>query len=865
MPRADRLSYRGWLHRGLFVVLGALLLPASLGALPQSVHTVPQARADAGGTTVQGPPVWQPGKGSNGGYGPDGSVTVSQADNLSDQVVHVSWSGFTPSTFGGATLPTYILPGDGNILYPVRVYECRGADPKVTDCYGSTLYNQNPAKGFQQAPPPAGTTTPEYPSNMKIALTHADGTGSADIEVWTAQQSQTLGCDPQHACSLVVEPEYGGDAVGIGPLVGTSGGCLDHSQDTGANGVLEAVDSIMQTVDLGNSNEDGESCAWRNHVAVPLSFAPTPTDCKVKQADFTAQGLEMANRAMQQWRAGACLGASPINVQYTSGGGEPQARARFLQGTGSDVALTAYPDTGPAPRPYVYAPLATTSLSVVFLLDDRKSGQQILHLRLDARLLAKMLTQSYVQTFIPAKSSSFASVAGNPICVFDDPEFLQLNPVDPANGPNWPSCLSVNADPAPIVVGGTTDTTRQLTSWIAADPQAEAFLQGAPDPWGMHVDTFYLRPGFAGYPVDSFIPQDSTGAENNNPIGTVHLKQLEWNPLLGGLVQVARNALQNQPTCVNPDFNVSHSHDKCTPRTIGQRALFAVMDTGQAKAYSLPEAQLENPAGSFVSPTLDSQQAAVNDMPVDPTTGTQTLPYGIAGSAFGKDAAAYPLTTVQYAMLPTQGLSTAKAGKISQFVRQVTDQGNGQVYGFQPGRLTSGFLDLTTAQQQQAQAAVQHVAFQDGALPGNQVAAAHPGSTGPAGGSGGGSGSPSGTGGTGGSGAGGTTGGAAGTSGGATGTGDGSTPGKVSPSGAATGSPLNSQQVAAGNPSPDRAGSQRLLLPALLIGGAVLLVGGPIGIVLGGTDAGSRLRVGLRGASSSVRRGLRSGLSRLRR
>lgn len=66
------------------------------------------------------------------------------------------------------------------------------------------------------------------------------------------------------------------------------------------------------------------------------------------------------------------------------------------------------------------------------------------------------------------------------------------------------------------------------------------------------------------------------------------------------------------------------------------------MDSGQATALSMPTAQLLNPAGSFVAPSLASMQAAVSDMPTDPVTGTQTLPYGTGGTAFAKDAAAYP-------------------------------------------------------------------------------------------------------------------------------------------------------------------------------------------------------------------------------
>ena len=856
-PLGDRLPARGWLVRGFVSVVSAVLLLASLGALPQSAHTVAQARADAG-VTVDGPPVWQPAPGdpTTGSYGPTGTVTVSQTTSLADQVLHVSWTGFTPSVDATGNLPPYISEFDNNALYPVRIYECRGKDPGVTDCYGSTLYNGDPALGFQQFVP-FPTTTPDFPTNMALGLTQPDGTGAADIEVWNSQQSPSLGCDPTHACSLVVEPNYGGDSLDYGPLVfGTAGGCDDHSLD---NVINEASDNVMSLQDL-NGNQSGEQCAWANHVTIPLSFAPTPDDCKSANADFKVQGLEMANRAMTQWRTGACLGTSPVNVQYSAGGGEPQARSAFLSRSSNlDVALTAYPDTGPPARPYVYAPLATTGISVAFVLDD-PSGRQIRQMKLNARLLAKMLTQSY--TLVPSVTTTdnpagFASVAGNPKCVFDDPEFKQLNPPDPQSGITWPTCdqLRTLDGSAPLVVGGTTDLVRQLTSWIESDPDAQSFLQGAPDPWGMHVDSFYLRPAFSGYPVDTFVPQDGTGTVSTVVDGhtdVLHYKQEEWSPILGGLGQVSRNTLLAQPTCYSIVFNNDGSqlNTKCAPEPVGTRAVFAIMDSGQAKAFSLPEAQLENAAGAFVGPTPGSMQAAVADMPVDSATGTQLLPYGTAGTSYSKDTAAYPLTTVQYAMLPTQGVAAAKAGKIAQFVQQVTSLAGGQIYGPQPGQLPAGFVDLTADQIAEAQAAAQHVSAQDGTLPNGRTAPGSPGTTtsGTSGGSsGGGTGIGGTSGGIGGAGAGGTSSGTGTASGGGTGT--------AGPSGA----PLdNVQAVAAGRPSPDRAGLQRLLLPGLLVAGAVLLVGGPAALVLGGTEAGGQLRRGLGGVGAAARRGRRA-------
>ncbi|MFD0561416.1 hypothetical protein ACFQ2M_04830 [Kitasatospora saccharophila] len=236
-------------------------------------------------------------------------------------------------------------------------------------------------------------------------------------------------------------------------------------------------------------------------------------------------------------------------MQYSVGNGEPQARASFLRRSGADVALTSVPDTEPPTRPYAYAPLANSAVSVVFVIDDGATHRQVRRVRLNQRLLAKMLTQTYRQY----NADDTDTVRGNPLCVFDDEEFRKLN-AEVAPDVTWPGCGNV-ANSAPIVVGGTTDLVHRLTEWIAADPDAAQFLHGAADPWGTHVNTEFLPPGFAGYPVDSFQPLDYSGQNNH--------KQYEWNPVLGGLGQVLRMVLENRLSCQLPYVDDTGQHPKC--------------------------------------------------------------------------------------------------------------------------------------------------------------------------------------------------------------------------------------------------------------------------------------------------------------
>jgi hypothetical protein len=182
------------------------------------------------------------------------------------------------------------------------------------------------------------------------------------------------------------------------------------------------------------------------------------------------------------------------------------------------------------------------------------------------------------------------------------------------------------------------------------------------------------------------------------------------------------------------------------------------------------------------------------------------------------------------------------AQAISRFVGQ-TYSGLWQSYGHAPGQLALGYQDLSNDQVTQAKAAAQHVAAQDGALPGNQTAVV-PATSGGGGG------------GTDNSGQGdntttsasnpgqpdnnhalaanaaqpGSTAGPAGAAGGST-----------SKPGTGTGASPSAAPVAAGQPAADRAGLTRLALPLVLSVGGVLLVGGPLLLGLAGTARGAKV------------------------
>ena len=68
------------------------------------------------------------------------------------------------------------------------------------------------------------------------------------------------------------------------------------------------------------------------------------------------------------------------------------------------------------------------------LHDRRRQGERVTKLRLDARLLAKLITESYPAETPSTRQSQLGSdqcgnvIANNPVSITDDPEFIALNP-----------------------------------------------------------------------------------------------------------------------------------------------------------------------------------------------------------------------------------------------------------------------------------------------------------------------------------------------------------------------------------------------------------------------------------------------------
>jgi hypothetical protein len=702
-------------------------------------------------------------------------VTVSQTQDLTDQVVNVSWQYFTPSLDDTGQPDA----GGDSDNYEVTVYECAGTNPTwdgnglADSCFISSegVPGQG-ALGNALTPGTAGGVTYEtgacgVPASWGGKCTNggdpADWKGSAQFHIETGATNSSLGCDVHSPCSLAIVPNFGGNYALTNSNTDYSG-CENHFYDSDYN----PFDGEGQG--QNNASSTDYACSYMDRIVVPLSFAPTPANCPtsvIQNPDFYAEGSPMMARQMTQWQTAWCRSpAGSLDFASTS---EDSARTAFLAGgqalgSGIDMALTTLPASGvSSSRKFTYAPLANSGTAIAFYLDDARSsgsltGEQINRMVLDPLLVAKLTTESYALGYGCTTSPSWPPPDPSSSCdpavwdnipfLFTDPEFLFLNKnCQPTGTPNavcnqndFPSSggLSDTIQDGPFLptmLGSYSDMTYQLTDWVGANAEAQAFLAGTPVAH-MHVNTYYQ--GTTHYPTDLLAAQDpgfswpggikciasggyACGSTNTDGNASASMN-VAWN-FDASLEDIVHNLLAFQPNGDSPILNCAAPGQPvgvdgpCTdlaeweypalgPQTVGFRALLSEMDLGDAAAYQFPVAALVNAAGEAVAPTQASVEATV-------TKAMATNPDGITQyvNQSSKDPDVYPLTMVDYAMVPTCGLRPAQATAIADFLDNVAT--TGQQQGVFPGQLQPGYYPLTSAQRAQTLNAAQEVRTQD--------------------------------------------------------------------------------------------------------------------------------------------------------
>lgn len=651
---------------------------------------------------------------------------------------------------------------------------------------GATYYPQNLCEAFP-APAEAASQLNQgqltFPSNETWAATAPNGTGSAHFDLFTSNENASLGCSDTVPCALVAIPIMGisCDAAGAGlppedqpsasQIVTNSDGTTQTvqqaaqsscsaagNQPSGVNGLPPGEDSVAGELWWSASN-------WRNRITVPLTFASVSNPCNAQGRsgqEVDIYGSELMTEAAAQWDPHFCTDASLFTLKQIATG-EPEARNLLEQGD-IEAAFAAYAPTGTYSSPVVSAPVALSGFAIAFNVDSY-DGREVTTLRLDPRLIAKLLTESYLDSIsnfqqvlptLPPTSTELA-IAKNPLNITQDPEFIALNPEFGQNlsTTNAFAFRTSEEDGAATLysLSSQSDVMYALTSYIMEDPEAVAWLEGQPDPWGAVVNPSYKLPSSpltmptsAWQLLDRVTSTAGIATTNNDGNVCPQLSQTPWLNLVASpqatLLSIAEGV----------EFANSFSTTKCVQLTsqkdqnsapnvlktqgaqvAGEHFMLGLVSLGEASRYDLNTASLETdvkpgtPAGqfaptnsrTFVAPTDASLKAAAALITADPGTNTWQIPPGLIQST-PADAGAYPGTMVVQAQVPTSGLPAADATNLSKFLQFAATDGQtpGAGYGLLPG----GYLPMTAGNGMgnlvaYTQAAAAAVAAQNGQVP----------------------------------------------------------------------------------------------------------------------------------------------------
>jgi hypothetical protein len=604
--------------------------------------------------------------------------------------------------------------------------------------------------------PPEASIAPDPaspPANTTYGVTGTDGTGSARFVVWTDQQNASLGCAQEVPCVLVVVPIMGiscdvsGKAPGVAPSdVPAPGPATDQAtKDCAAIGQYKPGELAPAGLIKGDSTVEGKlwwsASNWANRITVPLTFAPPPNLCSIVDPRIPVYlyGSELMSEATDQWSPAFCRDPKRFKFQHVRTG-EPQAKTALGAGAVPAALVSRPPDAG-WPGPTVNAPVAVTGFAISYVIDDA-TKHAYTNLKLTPRLLAKLLSESYWA--LPALGTDFAklpdndphhAMAKNPQDMAADPEFQALNP-------NVGGTNQFAAAATLLALNGNSDVIHALTSYLNADPEARAFLDGKPDPWGMVVN-----PSYKGIPlpVSAWPLQDAYLSPDYNLDGCLNDSQGQLHPVpILPLVAAPMAALAT--IAQSMQYAIANSGIKCIAQvdaagrivggtlkplgrqTPGSRFMLALTSLADARFLGLRPAALQSDASDvgakfasgahrhFVTPDDDSLRAAMASTTADTERQLWPIDYGKLRTSSG----AYPGTMVVYAAVPTTGLDQTTATELAQLLVFAADEG--QHPGPDQGQLPPGYLPMTAANGLGAlaaytRAAAVAVAAQQGGVP----------------------------------------------------------------------------------------------------------------------------------------------------
>lgn len=609
-----------------------------------------------------------------------------------------------------------------------RAYHVNDPDPPLPNCVAvpaddavrkvpfvsqdGAVYYPYPSSVDACARPPetASVENVTQPGNTTYGITRPDGAGQTKFTIWTKQDNQSLGCSQEVSCALVAVPVLGVScdvtAASLPPADRPPASVADavakdcmstgvYEPGTSSTGDAPAV-SVSGTLWWAESN-------WRNRITVPLTFAPADNVCDIvggKEA-LDLYGSELIIQAMTQWKPTFCLDPERTPIRHVQVG-EPQA-ANLLRQSSIEAAMVSRPPEGGYRRPVVNAPLGFTGFAIGYAIDGANKAPYP-DLRLTPRLLAKLLTMSYPGLTV---RDEYDALRTNPLGMAMDPEFQALNP----------GAIKVDYDAAATLysLSSDSDVIRALTTYITADAEARAWLDGAPDPWGMTVNPSYRGislPVQTWPQLDTFMPVKAYATMGGSCLrdSPVPYLPLIASPTIrmSSISQALQFAFSPSQTVCKQDVAGQIEGVKLAAAGLqapGSRFLLGVTSLGDAARYDLDTAALQTfvaPSAdpklatdvgrTFVAPSGAGLRAAAGLLTPDAATGAWDLPVSTILSTEAAKSA-YPGSMVVYASVPTSGLPAADATGYGQFLEYAAT--TGQVPGTTNGTLAAGYLPLT--------------------------------------------------------------------------------------------------------------------------------------------------------------------------
>lgn len=685
---------------------------------------------------------------------PDLAVTVSQTQDLGAQGIRITWTGgkksVVPSTSNGGAnfLQVFMCWGDdpNNPSRPDRTtceYGGTGALGASRDAYRPMPLADIPTEDQQYSAPSKPAFLPPYTAVPFIARDGKNRLDGITTDPTTGVKSRDLSVDMSNsqfftsystneipwvgsgdggtgAVSFEVQTAAQSDAMGCGASVTVDG------VTTGASCwlvVLPRGTSDNGAADVSQSGLFIDS--WRHALAVKLGFEPVGSRCPEGTTERQLAGSELVSFAVASWQPVVCKqpGASVYSLLTIP---EGDAVTSAATDTDAPLALTSYPAKIDGSDPLRYAPIALSGLTISVAIDRAPNPfqpnlpasylaaarTQFTSMNLTPRLLAKLLSYSYLSSLPPGADTSYVGKS-NPYNITKDPDFLAVN------DPEWAAQDLAGAPIADVIVPqGRSDAARAVWAYIGADKDASDFLAGKPDPWGMKVNPWYLTN--ATNPSGSAFSLDRNDFPKADPVeftpanaGSINL--VTWRPYANDLSTVAYLTLRGDGLTLGgwDPYAFQPKYSKGSRMATGTQTLIGMTTSAAAARYQVVTASLRNPAGNFVSASSSTMLAAASAMTTAGGTG-QVVTFDQTSDAAKAAPAAYPLTMPVYAANnPATTSSTLRAAYAS-FIRYAVS-GAAQTMGADIGQLPAGYAPLPQGWVDQATASA--AAIEKGPLP----------------------------------------------------------------------------------------------------------------------------------------------------